>query len=144
MAELLSSEATLTTSLQNNCSKQQQTLSTKLESVFEKDITIDVLINKKLRKAKIKASEGKKKFTMPMPMPTSMPMLMPRCRCQDFQMAKTSEIKNGNSRTIYFFFLNLNLCEWKSFYNSGLHRNHKKYLSSMQILKKIIEKGSFG
>ena len=57
MAELLSSEATLTTSLQNNCSKQQQTLSGKLESVFEKDFTIDVLINKKLRKAKIKASK---------------------------------------------------------------------------------------
>ena len=33
----------LTTSLQNNCSKQQQTLPGKLASVFEKDFTIDVL-----------------------------------------------------------------------------------------------------
>ena len=88
MAELLSSEATLTTSLQNNCSKQQQTLSGKLESVFEKDFTIDVLINKKLWKAKIKASKSLRlqNFTMPMPMPTWMPMLMPRCRCRNFQM----------------------------------------------------------
>ena len=46
-------------------------------SVFEKDFTIDVLLHKKLRKAKIKTSKGKKKFTMPMPMQTSMPMLMP-------------------------------------------------------------------
>ena len=47
-------------SLQNNCSKQQQTLSGKLASVFEKYFTIDVLLNKKLRKAQIKASKGKK------------------------------------------------------------------------------------
>ena len=52
----------LTTSLQNNCSKQQQTLPGKLGSVFEKDFTIDVLLYKKLRKAKIKASKGKKKI----------------------------------------------------------------------------------
>ena len=32
----------------------------KLASVFEKDFTIDVLLHKKLRKAKIKASKGKK------------------------------------------------------------------------------------
>ena len=50
----------LATSLQNNCSKQQHTLSGKLASVFEKDIIIDVLLNKKLRKAKIKVSKGKK------------------------------------------------------------------------------------
>ena len=74
----------LTTSLQNNCSKQQQTLSGKLASLFEKDFTIDVLLHKKLQKAKIKAWKSKK---FPMPMPTSIPMLMPRCRCRDFQMA---------------------------------------------------------
>ena len=50
----------LTTSLQNNCSKQQQTISGKLTSVFEKDFTIAVLLHKKLQKAKIKASKGKK------------------------------------------------------------------------------------
>ena len=42
----------LKTSLQNNCSKQQRTLPGKLPSVFEKDFTIDVLLLKKLRKAK--------------------------------------------------------------------------------------------
>ena len=96
----------LTTSLQNICSKQQQTLSGKLARVFEKDFTIDVLLNKKLWKAKIKASKGKKDFTMPMVTPTSIPILMPRCRCQcrDFQMAESSKIKKGKSRTIYFFF----------------------------------------
>ena len=52
----------LTTSLQNNCSKQQQTLPGKLAIVFEKDFTIDVLLYKKLRKAKIKASKGKKSY----------------------------------------------------------------------------------
>ena len=51
----------LTTSLQNNCSKEQQTRSGKLASVFEKDFTIDVLLHKKLQKAKLKASKGKKK-----------------------------------------------------------------------------------
>ena len=61
-----------------------------------------------------------------MTMPTSMPMLMPRCWCQDFQMAETSKIKKGKSRTKYFLFFNLNLWEWKSFYNFGLHQNHKK------------------
>ena len=49
-------------SLQNNCSKQQQTLPGKLASVFEKDFTIDVLLHKKLRKAKIKAWKGKKNY----------------------------------------------------------------------------------
>ena len=48
-------------SLQNNCSKKQQTLSGKLASVFEKYFTIDVLLNKKLRKVQIKASKSKKK-----------------------------------------------------------------------------------
>ena len=48
-------------------------------SVFEKDFTIDVLLHKKLRKAK--------KITMPMSIPTSMPMLMSRCQSRDFQMA---------------------------------------------------------
>ena len=69
----------LTTSLQNKCSKLQQTLPGKLASVFEKDFTIDVLLHKKLRKAK--------KITMPMSIPTSMPMLMSRCQSRDFQMA---------------------------------------------------------
>ena len=50
----------LTTSLQNNCSKQQQTLPGKLASVFEKDFTIDVLLYKKLRKVKLKASKDQK------------------------------------------------------------------------------------
>ena len=49
----------LTTSLQNNCSKQQQTLTGKLASVFDKNFTKDVLLHKKLRKAKIKPSKGK-------------------------------------------------------------------------------------
>ena len=49
-------------SLQNNRSKQKQTLSGKLASVFEKDFIIDVLVNKKLRKAKIKAWKGKKNY----------------------------------------------------------------------------------
>ena len=52
----------LTMSLQNNCSKQQQTLLGKLASVFEKDFTIGVLLHKKLLKAKIKASKSKKKL----------------------------------------------------------------------------------
>ena len=39
-------------SLQNNCSKQQQTLPGNLASIFEKDFIIDVLLHKKLRKAK--------------------------------------------------------------------------------------------
>ena len=47
-------------SLQNNCSKQQQTLSGKLATVFEKDFTVDVLLYKKLQEAKIKVSKGKK------------------------------------------------------------------------------------
>ena len=54
----------LTTSLQNNCSKQQQTLPGKLASVFEKDFTIDVLLHKKLREAKINASKGKKNYNV--------------------------------------------------------------------------------
>ena len=98
-------------SLQNNCSKQQQTLSVKRASVF--GFTIEVLFNKKLQKAKIKASKGKKNFTMPMLMPTSMPMLMPRCRCQDSQMAETSKIKKGKSRTIYFFLFQLKFLRMK-------------------------------
>ena len=53
----------LTRSLQNHCSKQQQqTLPGKPASVFEKDYAIDVLLHKKLWKAKIKASKVKKKF----------------------------------------------------------------------------------
>ena len=54
----------LTKSLQNNCSKQQQTLPGKLVSAFEKDFTIDVLLLKKLREAKIKASKGKKNYNV--------------------------------------------------------------------------------
>ena len=50
------------TSPQNNCSKQQQTLSGKLASVFEKDFTIDALPSRKLRKGKIKALKGKKNY----------------------------------------------------------------------------------
>ena len=38
--------------LQNNCSYQQQTLPGKFTSVFEKNFTIDVLLRKKLQKAK--------------------------------------------------------------------------------------------
>ena len=102
-------------SIQNNCSKQQQTLSEKLAVVFEKDFTIDALLNKKLREAKIKASKGKRIFIMPMPMPTSMPMLMPRCPCQDFQMTETSKIKKGKSRTIYFFLFQLKFVKMKEF-----------------------------
>ena len=63
------------TSLQNNCSKQQQTLSGKLASVFEKDFTIDVLLNKKLQKAKIKASKGKKTSNADADADAEMPML---------------------------------------------------------------------
>ena len=115
MAEFLSSEAGATTSLQNNCSEQQQTLSGKLASVFEKNFNIDVLLNKKLRKANSKASKSKKIFTMPMPMPTSMPMLMPRCPCRDFQMTETSKVKKGKSRTIYFFLFLLKFVRMKKF-----------------------------
>ena len=76
----------LTTSLQNNCSKQQQTLSGKLTSVFEKDFTIAVLLHKKnFKRQKLRLRKAKK-FPMLMPMPTLIPMLMPRCRCRDFQM----------------------------------------------------------
>ena len=50
------------TSPQNNCSKQQQTLSGKLASVFEKDFTIDALPSRKLRKGKIKALKGRKNY----------------------------------------------------------------------------------
>ena len=56
-------------SLQNNCSKQQQTLLGKLASVFEKDFTIGVLLHKKLLKAKIKASKSKKNYNAEIPMP---------------------------------------------------------------------------
>ena len=59
-------------SLQNNWSKQQQTLPGKLANVFEKEYIINVLLHKKLWKAKIKASKGKKNYAdadaeMPMP-----------------------------------------------------------------------------
>ena len=64
----------------------------KLASVFEKDFTIDVLLHKKLRKAKIKALKDEKTSTMPMPMPTPMQMLMPRFQCRGFQMALLLEI----------------------------------------------------
>ena len=52
MAEFLSSEASAKDVSTENCSKQQRTLPGKLPSVFEKDFTIDVLLLKKLRKAK--------------------------------------------------------------------------------------------
>ena len=52
----------ITTSLQNNCSKQRQTLPGKLAYIFEKDFTIDVLLHKELWKAKIKALKGKKNY----------------------------------------------------------------------------------
>ena len=55
----------LTTSLQNNRSKNQQTLPGKHASVFGKDFTIDVLLHKKLRMAKTKASKGKEKIYNP-------------------------------------------------------------------------------
>ena len=51
------------TPLQNNFSKQQEALPGKLASVFQKDFTIFVLLYKKLRKAKTKASKGKKDFS---------------------------------------------------------------------------------
>ena len=67
-------------------------------------------------------------------------MLMPRYRCRDSQMAETNKIKVREE--LYFFLIfNLNLFQ---LYIFGLHRNHKKYLNSMQIFKKIIDKGSFG
>ena len=51
---------TLTGSLQNNCPKQQLKLPGLPVSVLEKEFTVDVLLHKKLRKAKIKISKGKK------------------------------------------------------------------------------------
>ena len=50
------------TSVQNNCSKQQQTLPGKVASVFEKDFTIYILLCRKLQKAKVKALKGKKGY----------------------------------------------------------------------------------
>ena len=50
--ELLSSEADLTGFLQNNCSRQWLKLPGKPASVLEKDFTMDVLLYKKLPKAK--------------------------------------------------------------------------------------------
>ena len=52
---------------------------------------------------------------------------------------KTSKIKKGKSKTTYFFFFILNLSKWKKFlqfWSSNMH------LSSIQIFKKIIDKGS--
>ena len=50
--ELLSSEADLTGFLQNNYSRQWLKLPGKPASVLEKDFTMDVLLYKKLPKAK--------------------------------------------------------------------------------------------
>ena len=50
--EFLLQKQTLTGSLQNNCSKQQLKLPGRPASVLEKDFTMDILLHKKLPKAK--------------------------------------------------------------------------------------------
>ena len=53
---------------------------------------------------------------------------------------ETSKIKKGKNKTTYFFFFILNLSKWKrflQFWSSNMH------LSSIQMLEKIIDKGSF-
>ena len=60
----------LTGFLQSNCSKQQLKFARRLADVLEKDFTMDVLICKKLRRAKLKTSKRKIDF------------LWSRCRCR--------------------------------------------------------------
>ena len=55
--------------LQSNCSKQQLKFARRLADVLKKDFTMDVLICKKLRRAKLKTSKRKIDF------------LRSRCRC---------------------------------------------------------------
>ena len=81
ITEFFFQKQALMTSLQNNCSKQQQTLSGNFASVLEKDFTIDVLLHKKLQKTLIKTLKGKKISDADAEMP------IPRCRCRDFQTA---------------------------------------------------------
>ena len=52
---------------------------------------------------------------------------------------ETSKIKKGKSKTTYFFFFILNLSKWKKFSQFWFSKRH---LSSIQIFKKIIDKGS--
>ena len=46
-------------SIQNNCSKQQQTLSEKLAVVFEKDFTIDALLTRNFGRQKLRLRKAK-------------------------------------------------------------------------------------